>query len=190
MFEAILYYYQSGGRLRRPGSVQLDIFAEEVKFFELGDATFNKFREDEGFIKEKEKPLPKNELKRKIWLLFEYPESSQAARCVAIISVLVIIVSICIFCAETLPTFKRYKVINIAHNISKIVEDEVPSFSETFFLIESVCILWFSIEFIVRFFACPSKFAFLKVCFMLFLLSKLSLFHFTNQLFSLPVVHL
>ena len=43
------------------------------------------FREDEGFIKEEEKPLPTNDLQRRVWLLFEYPESSQHARIVAII---------------------------------------------------------------------------------------------------------
>lgn len=68
-------------------------------------------REDEGFIKEEEKPLPDNENQRKVWLLFEYPESSQAARVVAIISVFVILLSIVIFCLETLPEFKHYKVI-------------------------------------------------------------------------------
>lgn len=69
-------------------------------------------REDEGFIKEEEKPLPSNENQRKVWLLFEYPESSQAARVVAIISVFVILLSIVIFCLETLPEFKHYKVRN------------------------------------------------------------------------------
>lgn len=67
-------------------------------------------REDEGFIKEEERPLPDNEKQRKVWLLFEYPESSQAARVVAIISVFVILLSIVIFCLETLPEFKHYKV--------------------------------------------------------------------------------
>lgn len=70
------------------------------------------FREDEGFIKEEERPLPENELQRKVWLLFEHPDSSQAARVVAIISVFVILLSITIFCLETLPKFKHYKVKN------------------------------------------------------------------------------
>ena len=76
-FEAILYYYQSGGKLRRPVNIPLDVFVEEIKFYELGEATLLKFREDEGFIKEAEKPLPEGETQRNIWLLFEYPESSQ-----------------------------------------------------------------------------------------------------------------
>lgn len=54
--------------------------------------------------------MPSNENQRKVWLLFEYPESSQAARVVAIISVFVILLSIVIFCLETLPEFKHYKV--------------------------------------------------------------------------------
>lgn len=50
-FDAILYYYQSGGRLRRPVNVPLDVFSEEIKFYELGEPAISKFREDEGFIK-------------------------------------------------------------------------------------------------------------------------------------------
>lgn len=73
------------------------------------------YREDEGFIKEEERPLPDNENQRKVWLLFEYPESSQAARVVAIISVFVILLSIVIFCLETLPEFKHYKVSLFTH---------------------------------------------------------------------------
>lgn len=83
-------------------------YAKLIKFqFDL----LKTHREDEGFIKEEEKPLPTNENQRKVWLLFEYPESSQAARVVAIISVFVILLSIVIFCLETLPEFKHYKVI-------------------------------------------------------------------------------
>jgi hypothetical protein len=76
----------------------LDVFTEEIKFFELGEDAFNKFREDEGFIKEEERILPKKDVQRKVWLLFEYPETSQWARVIAIISVTVILMSIVIFC--------------------------------------------------------------------------------------------
>lgn len=36
-FQAVLYYYQSGGRLRRPIEVPEDIFLEELEFYEIGD---------------------------------------------------------------------------------------------------------------------------------------------------------
>lgn len=161
-FDAILYYYQSGGRLRRPVNVPLDVFAEEIKFYELGEGTFNKFREDEGFIKEEERPLPAHQFQRRVWLLFEYPESSQAARMVAIISVVVILLSIVIFCLETLPEFKHYRMFPGANNKTRVVEDEVPKITEPFFLIETCCIVWFTFELFVRFCACPCKIAFFK----------------------------
>ncbi|XP_029043943.1 potassium voltage-gated channel protein Shaker isoform X1 [Osmia lignaria lignaria] len=161
-FDAILYYYQSGGRLRRPVNVPLDVFSEEIKFYELGELATNKFREDEGFIKEEEKPLPSHEFQRKVWLLFEYPESSQGARVVAIISVVVILLSIVIFCLETLPEFKHYKVFNTTTNGTKIEEDEVPDITDPFFLIETICIIWFTFELSVRFLACPNKLNFFR----------------------------
>ena len=162
-FDAILYYYQSGGRLRRPVNVPLDVFAEEIKFYELGAAAIEKYREDEGFIKEEEKPLPQNEFQRRVWLLFEYPESSTAARIIAIFSVLVILLSIVIFCLETLPEFKHYRVVNETVNGSgSIEEDDIPKFSEPFFIIETCCIIWFTSELLVRYASCPEKLGFFR----------------------------
>lgn len=108
-FDAILYFYQSGGRLRRPTNIPLDIFLEELRFYELGDEIIDRFKEDEGFHKEEERPLPANEWQRRLWMLFEYPESSSGARIIAIISVMVIVISILIFCLETLPEFRNEK---------------------------------------------------------------------------------
>ena len=166
------------------------MFTEEIKFFELGEDAFNKFREDEGFIKEEERILPKKEVQRKIWLLFEYPETSQWARVIAIISVIVILMSIVIFClgklkrvpfrsegafllllvrrrTETLPKFKRYRVRpadNTSYDSSRLTieEDDIPELTEPFFIIETCCIIWFSFELIVRLISCPLKLVFLK----------------------------
>ena len=63
--------------------------------------------------------------------MFEYPESSQHARIVAIISVFVILLSIVIFCLETLPEFKHYKVFNTTANGTKVEEDEVSDVVKT-----------------------------------------------------------
>ncbi|CAF4335912.1 unnamed protein product, partial [Rotaria sp. Silwood2] len=166
-FDAILYYYQSNGRLRRPNHVPIDVFTEEIKFFELGEDAFNKFREDEGFIKEEERILPKPDVQRKVWLLFEYPETSQWARVIAIISVTVILMSIVIFCLETLPKFKRYRVRpadNTSYDSSRLTieEDDIPELTEPFFIIETCCIVWFSFELLVRLFSSPMKLVFLK----------------------------
>ncbi|KAG7274476.1 hypothetical protein CRUP_001441 [Coryphaenoides rupestris] len=108
-FDAILYFYQSGGRLRRPSNVPLDIFLEELRFYELGKEVMIRFKADEGFPREEERPLPTNAIQRRLWMLFEHPESSSGARIIAIISVMVIVVSILIFCLETLPDFRNEK---------------------------------------------------------------------------------
>ncbi|XP_071258280.1 potassium voltage-gated channel subfamily A member 1-like [Salvelinus alpinus] len=160
-FDAILYYYQSGGRLKRPQNVPFDIFSEEVKFYELGEEAMLKFREDEGFVKEEEKPLPEDEFKRQVWLLFEYPESSQPARGIAVVSVLVIVISIVIFCMETLPEFRDEKEYLKPRDNSTEPHGQTP-FNDPFFIVETVCIIWFSFEIIVRFFASPSKTDFFK----------------------------
>ncbi|EUB59384.1 Potassium voltage-gated channel protein Shaker [Echinococcus granulosus] len=209
-FDAILYYYQSGGRLRRPVNVPIDVFTEEISFYELDDEAVEKYRIDEGFLKEGVKLLPENEFQRKIWLLFEYPESSLAARCIAICSIFVIILSIVIFCIETLPHFKHYRIANRTSKLSSIsnaaedgnnyvstgatvfdsgssflrtvrdtsastqtqwndlfynviiVEDDIPHLAEPFFIIETVCIIWFTFELMIRFASCPQKVAFFK----------------------------
>ncbi|XP_038623787.1 potassium voltage-gated channel subfamily A member 1-like [Tachyglossus aculeatus] len=164
-FDAILYYYQSGGRLRRPASVPLDMFSEEIKFYELGEEAMEKFREDEGFIKEEERPLPAREYQRQVWLLFEYPESSGPARVIAIVSVLVILISIVIFCLETLPELKDQNkdpggTPYLLGNVTVYYKSNI--LTDPFFIVETLCIVWFSFELVVRFFACPSKAEFFK----------------------------
>lgn len=166
-FDGILYYYQSGGRIRRPANVPLDVFANEIVFYELGHEAMEQFREDEGFIKEPEVLLPTNELQRQFWLLFEYPESSSAAKSVALVSVFVIVISIFIFCLETLPEFREdhdfnppfTHVINGTQDSSSVHpnSDLFAYLTDPFFIVETICIIWFCFEVCVRFVVCPSK---------------------------------
>ncbi|XP_036957721.1 potassium voltage-gated channel subfamily A member 3-like isoform X2 [Acanthopagrus latus] len=161
-FDAILYYYQSGGRIRRPVNVPIDIFSEEIRFYQLGEEAMEKFRDDEGFIKEEERILPKHEFQKQVWLLFEYPESSGPARGIAIVSVLVILISIVIFCMETLPEFRDDREATVAPPVNGTAPHAHSPFTDPFFVIETLCIIWFSFELLVRFFACPSKTTFSK----------------------------
>ncbi|XP_048410199.1 potassium voltage-gated channel subfamily A member 5-like [Stegostoma tigrinum] len=165
-FDGILYFYQSGGRIRRPVNVSIDMFADEIRFYKLGPEAMERFREDEGFIKEEEKPLPRNEFQKQMWLLFEYPESSSPARGIAIVSVLVIVISIIIFCLETLPEFRDDR--DSASNSPLNTSAQSPgtgdnsSLSDPFFIIETTCVVWFTLELLVRFLACPSKSVFAR----------------------------
>ncbi|XP_040854823.1 potassium voltage-gated channel subfamily A member 10 [Ochotona curzoniae] len=164
-FDGILYYYQSGGKIRRPANVPIDVFADEISFYELGSEAMDQFREDEGFIKDPEIPLPTNDFHRQFWLLFEYPESSSAARAVAVVSVLVVVISITIFCLETLPEFREDRELKTVRDPSPNTNKTAPSqtmFSDPFFMVESTCIVWFTFELVLRFVVCPSKTDFFK----------------------------
>ncbi|XP_036385575.1 potassium voltage-gated channel subfamily A member 7-like [Megalops cyprinoides] len=170
-FDAILYFYQSGGRLRRPANVPLDVFMDELEFYELGEDIMARFKEDEGFPKEEARPLPSHELQRRLWMLFEHPESSSGARIIAIISVMVIVVSIVIFCLETVPDFRGEKELREQymyqphpHNSNSTVPVSPASspFQDPFFIVETMCICWFSFELLMRFACSPSKMHFFK----------------------------
>ncbi|KAL0993322.1 hypothetical protein UPYG_G00106100 [Umbra pygmaea] len=170
-FDAILYFYQSGGRLRRPANVPLDVFMDELRFYELGEEILERFKEDEGFPKEEIPALPENPIQRKVWMLFEHPESSSGARIIAIISVMVIVVSIAIFCMETLPDFRHEKELreNFTYqphphfpNMTILVPPTSSVFHDPFFVVETICICWFSFELIMRLASAPSKIHFFK----------------------------
>ncbi|NXT42411.1 KCNA3 protein, partial [Pelecanoides urinatrix] len=179
-FGAVLYYYQSGGRLRRPPDVPLDVFLEELRFYQLGAEAEGRLREAEGFGVEVAQPLPGGRFQRRAWLLCEHPESSPAARAVALLSVLVILVSIVVFCLETLPQFRaggegsaqvsRGEWWGEGGTPAPISTNVTVSFppsprgglNDPFFVVETICICWFSLELLVRLLASPSKTAFFR----------------------------
>ena len=172
-FDAILYYYQSGGRLRRPINVPIEVFSDEISFYELGDNVIEKYKEEEGIMQEEPQIMPTNELQKYLWLLFEYPESSIAARIIAIFSVSIILLSIVTFCLETLPDLKHPKPSHRNYNTTAvnpqrmvlpegIVDHDIPKFTEPFFIIETCCIVWFTFELLVRFAAAPDHLRFFK----------------------------
>lgn len=152
-FESILFYYQSKGRfLLRPLNVSSEIFFDEIVFFQLGEEAISKYKKDEGYIIDKQaklRDLPKNKFLRSIWLLFEYPESSFYARCIAITSVIIILISIVLFCVETLPSVK-------------VKQSLTPNAKDDFFIIETICTMWFTIELLMRFISSPNKLVFVK----------------------------
>ncbi|KAJ1351047.1 PAK- kinase Shk1, variant 2 [Parelaphostrongylus tenuis] len=157
-FESILYIYQSGGRVKRPESVPIDIFLREMRFFQMGDDLVEEFWISEGYEKPKETILPTNTSQRRLWELMEYPDSSLAARIIAFISVAVIIISIVSFCWETVPSDAETtpSTLNVTSG-----KEEGRTLYNPFFWIELLCIVWFTMELTLRFISCPSKVTFL-----------------------------
>jgi len=100
--------------------------------------------------------LPDELWQRNIWLFCEEPDSSSSARVFAIVSVICILISITNFCVETLPHFDRALCIN-ATDDGGLTTYKRPNYEDPFFVVETVCVTWFTIEFILRCVSCPSK---------------------------------
>ncbi|CAF1101577.1 unnamed protein product [Rotaria sordida] len=106
-FEAILYYYQSKGRLRRPNSVPLDTFLEEITFFDLGQDALAQVLKDENLKEVEKAQLPRNRCRRYIWATIEYPEFSFIAKLFNIISLIIIFISTITLALESLPQYSQ-----------------------------------------------------------------------------------
>ncbi|XP_048871566.1 potassium voltage-gated channel subfamily A member 7-like [Brienomyrus brachyistius] len=164
-FDAILSYYQSGGRLQRPSEIPVDVFLEELEFYQLGEEILERYKDDEGFPKEEVRILPKGKIASNVWSLFEYPDSSPYARGVTILSIIIIVLSISTFCLETIPELQsirhsRKEDQSGAHNDTS--QSSGSSSLDFFFVTECICVSWFSAELTLRFLSSPSKIEFLK----------------------------
>ncbi|XP_068673866.1 potassium voltage-gated channel subfamily A member 3-like [Montipora capricornis] len=164
-FEAILFFYQSNGKLVRPSGVPFYVFAEEVKFFELGKEHLQRLEIAEGYITDDKPILPTNLTQRRVWEFFEYPDSSLAARVLALWSVSVILLSIVVFCLETLPDFRCSKDSDgpgCEKNSSSTNDAGAKKVHDVWFVIEILCITWFTFEYVVRLLSAPQKLVFIR----------------------------
>ena len=174
-FEAILYYYQSHGRLRRPNYVPIDMFLEEVTFFQLGQEALNQIRKVENIKEIKKIRLPKNRLRRHIWATMEYPNYSITAKIVNIVSLLMILISTITLAVESLPQFESIeqltcKEVEIALSNSNKTGIDLDTHTDTchnyiaspFFIIQTVTIACFTVELLLRIISTPSLLDFIK----------------------------
>jgi hypothetical protein len=164
-FEAILYYYQSHGRLRRPDFVPLDTFLEEIVFFELGSEASTQVHKAENLKKVEQIQMPRIFWRRCIWFFFEFPQHSKPARIINLISIFFTIFSCVSIAIESLPIYTNRsddickKAANISLN-STFVPSCSALFTSPFFIIETICVVFFTIEFFLRFISTPSYFRF------------------------------
>jgi len=97
------------------------------------------------------------DLQHKLWNLVENPNSSFAAKLVAITSCLFVVASTMALIISTLPMFKN-KNIDIEYRGGGDDDDEHYAFS----VAEAIFVGWFTFEYVIRFVAAPQKWRFIK----------------------------
>ena len=155
-FEAILFFYQSSGTLIRPPLMNMCEFERECIFFQLPDSSINAMKSKEGvFYEDTHDDDDYSVLSSvggihvKLWNILENPETSVYAMAFAIVSLIMIFVSVFVACLETVPSI---------HVLTKISN----RFKDPWFLIELSLNSWFLLELSARFIFSPNKLRFLR----------------------------
>ncbi|XP_057293486.1 potassium voltage-gated channel subfamily A member 2-like [Hydractinia symbiolongicarpus] len=115
-FQAILFFYQSSGKLYCPPDINLKIFVEECNFYEIPNANIVAMKKRKGAIlnetiQAKLRPhvTQDTSLRMKIWEFLEFPSSSIFARCFALISLLLVFLSVFTNLMETSDGYYQSK---------------------------------------------------------------------------------
>lgn len=151
-FDAILFYYQSNGRISKPENITEKQFVSELNFFGIGkkeDLLTYSERVDRVIMADSEE-LPTNKIKMYFWKLFSVPNSSPLARLIMFIGVFTLVLSIAITCIETLPEIAKPRTKG-GHFVKKTAN-----------LLNHICYIWFTMEFIIRLLSCANKKVFCK----------------------------
>lgn len=159
LFSYIIQFYRKG-TLHYPEDECACCFAGELDFFgivrnHLSDCCYEVFQEKhEEFIdyqkrhaKPEEEEFVPTTIRQKMWQLFEDPAQNVFGLLIHYVSAILIVVSVAASTVETLPC------------------GEIPcgdKYSEQFYIVESMCVIAFTVEYLARLFAAPVRLQFMK----------------------------
>lgn len=169
-FEAILYYYQSQGRLSKPPDMPFDVFKKEVEFFQLGDEVLDKLFRKEGYVFDGPRRLPENQFQKQVWECLEYPDTSKMANILTVTSLTIIIASVLLTIGMTVNNTNPSVIpehslgdYNFTFDNSQVSEGYMwYSNKQIWYTLEVVINCLFAFEYLLRFGFSPDKWNFVK----------------------------
>ena len=161
-FEAILYYYQSKGRLSKPPDVPFDVFRDEVEFFQLGNEVLDDLFRKEGYVVESPRRMPGNKFQRRVWQSLEYPDTSRLANILTLISLTIIVISVLQTIIMTVHNDQEFIISNVTSNGHQSTNESWHGEKSIWFTVEVILNTLFGIEYVLRLAFSPDKFSFVR----------------------------
>ena len=143
-FNAILFFYQSGGILAHPKDVSFTLFTSELEFFELADYFPGCWP-----LKAVPVEMPRSAWKQLLWKLFQDPKSSATAMVFSWISLLFIAITTSLFCFET--TVMGYEILCKNNGTIPVDRAAYCKHNKEWFIVDSVITAWFVLEYVAGF---------------------------------------
>ena len=153
-FDAILFFYQSGGVLSCPHGVPYDLFEDECRYYELPEDAISQIKPPE--LRELLKDLEDTDeqvhtgprtIRSKTWDLLQNPETSGGAKIFSIFSLFMITLSVISSCLESMPTLK--------------MRPGTPWEDNPWAINELILNTWFLLELVISTLCAPKVFKFL-----------------------------
>ena len=171
-FEAILYYYQSQGRLSKPPDMPFDVFKKEVEFFQLGNEVLDKLFRKEGYVLDGPRHLPENRIQKQVWECLEYPDTSKMANILTVTSLTIIIASVFLTVIMTMKedtkSVRNKQEHSLEDNNLTLHPPQISNASvwsgnkRVWYTIELVINCLFAFEYVLRLGFSPDKWKFVK----------------------------
>ena len=109
-FEAILFFYQSSGKLIKPPELSLREFENECNFFEIPQKYIEAMRESQGvFIQPSVsvRQMMPHSMTERLWFLLDQPETSKASFIYGLLSLSILAMWCAFCCAQTIYRQER-----------------------------------------------------------------------------------
>uniref|UniRef100_A0A1I8GVX2 Ricin B-type lectin domain-containing protein n=1 Tax=Macrostomum lignano TaxID=282301 RepID=A0A1I8GVX2_9PLAT len=157
-FAAILNYYQSGGRLRRPNEVPEEVFYEELRFFQLDEAVIRSFLVSEGYSQLTVRHWSQPSWRTSLFSALHYPKTTKFGRLLVAPSVAIIHPpDPCTAADGTGEDGNRSSAASTRYLplVFGPKQMSISSNSLWFTRLEFACVSWFALEFCIKVAVCP-----------------------------------